>query len=111
MDVRKRLAGRLRVLRKRRGLTQDQLSEKIGRSVDAVSNLERGKSLPNFETLERLSQELGVPIRDFFDFNEDDLSPARSAALAELMDIARSLSDEDLGIALAQAKALTRRQA
>jgi len=110
MDIKGRVAERLKLLRKRRGLTQELLAERIGRSVDAVSNLERGMSLPNFETLDRLASELGVPIRDFFDYGLDVDDPEREALLLHLVDTARSLKTSDLAIAVEQTAALARRQ-
>jgi transcriptional regulator with XRE-family HTH domain len=109
MDTKLRFGLRVRELRKRRGLTQDQLAELIERSTDAVSNLERGISLPNFDTLERLSEKLSVPIREFFDFDDPNDSPERTRMLAAIRDVARQLSDADLRVALSQIEALRER--
>ena len=52
-----------RCLRERRaaaGLTQEELAEKIGRSVDMISRMERGTNAASFETLERLGRALSV---------------------------------------------------
>lgn len=84
-------------MRKARNLTQEQLAEMIDRSQDAISNIERGISLPNFETLERLAIALNVGTRDFFDFEEEvTASPERIQHLAEITDMARQLSDDNL---------------
>ena len=95
---------RLRNIRKNRGLSQEQLATKAERSVEAISNLERGLNLPSFETLEELAQALEVPMRDFFEFSEE--VPARAEQLHELLDAARSLTDTDLSVAVAQMRAL-----
>ena len=47
---------RVRTLRKRRGLTQAELAGRIGRSVEALSVLERGRSTPTLPVLGRLSE-------------------------------------------------------
>jgi transcriptional regulator with XRE-family HTH domain len=94
------VALRIRVIRKRRGLTQEALAEEVERTVDAISQLERGRSLPSFETLERLALALDVPIRDFFDVgkgDDDSMQPTR--LLAMILDIARGLPDKDLQMA------------
>lgn len=65
MVAKKRQIGlRLRAFRLERRLTQEQLAEMIDRSVEAVSNLERGLSLPSDATLTRLAQSLGVTVAD-----------------------------------------------
>ena len=45
-------------------MTQEELAEKIDRSVETISNLERGVSLPNEATLHRLARSLEVSIDD-----------------------------------------------
>lgn len=113
MGIKREVGMRIRAIRKLRGLTQEELAERIERSVEAVSNLERGKSLPGFETLKRLSRFLDVPIRDFFDFRTDDDGGGGDAhhreLLTGLMRVARRLQTRDLAIALDQIKALAQR--
>jgi len=113
MELKDRVALRIKTLRRRRGLTQEGLAELIGRTVDAVSNLERGRSLPSFETLKKLSEALETPLRDFFDL--DSTMTARAAAkrvplMTALLDAARELTDNDLEIAVQQVEALARRR-
>jgi transcriptional regulator with XRE-family HTH domain len=100
---------RVKALRHRRGLSQEELAERIDRSLNAVSSIERGRTLPNFTTLERLSEVLGVPVRDFFDHQPDASDNARRARLmSELFNTARELADADLELALEQVKVLSR---
>ena len=51
---------RIRRLRLAQGLTQEQLSEKLGLSVSFVGHMERGSRLASLETLMGLSDALGV---------------------------------------------------
>jgi transcriptional regulator with XRE-family HTH domain len=67
MRIQDRIGIRVREIRKARNLTQEGLAEKIGRSVDTVSLFERGKIVPNLDTLEALSNGLEIPMRDFLD--------------------------------------------
>lgn len=101
MKLKNRVALRIRTIRKQRKLTQGQLAERIDRTVFAVSQLERGLSLPSFETLERLSQALDVPVRDFFDqaAREAEGSPRRSRLMTGSIDLLRHLSDDELEVA------------
>jgi len=66
-DLRKRFGNRLKRLRKRRGLTQKQLAEAVGLSVDFVGLVERGLRAPSFDSLERLAQILQISVAGMFD--------------------------------------------
>lgn len=56
--------GRVRELRLARGLTQEQLCESAGISVDAVNRVENGTRIPTLSTLARLAGALGVDLAD-----------------------------------------------
>ncbi|MDE1150296.1 MAG: helix-turn-helix transcriptional regulator [Azospirillaceae bacterium] len=100
MDFKTRVAMRIRAIRKRRGLSQEALAGLIDRSPDAISNVERGISIPAYDTLEVLAKGLGVPLSELFaEDNEND--PQRAAALARLNDAARSLDNRMLATAAA----------
>lgn len=64
MDEKRKFGRHIKALRKARGLSQERLAELIDRSTDAVSNIERGLSLPSYETLIRLSGCLSVPLNE-----------------------------------------------
>jgi len=70
--LRNRFGKRLRQIRRQKDITQEQLAEAVGISPTFLSNLERGINGPSFEILEKLSQVLHVPVRDLFDFPEDE---------------------------------------
>lgn len=112
MKLKDRVALRIRTLRKQRKLTQEGLADRIQRTVDAISLLERGVSLPSFETLERLGVALEVPVRDFFDSDGADakIDPHRAVLLAALQDTARALPDQELEIVLQLTRGLAARQ-
>ena len=61
---------RLRYLRRQRDLTQEQLAEAAGISVDLVSNIERGANAPSFATLQLLAKVLKLPVAELFDFGK-----------------------------------------
>lgn len=62
------LGQRVRELRKVKGFSQDQLSEKISIDPKHLSRIELGKSFPYMETLEAIATALEVEIKDLFDF-------------------------------------------
>lgn len=96
MEVRKALGNRIRVMRKQRDLTQEELSEKIGRSVDGLSLIERGQNWPSSETLDRLAEAFEVDPSDLFDGLPTGRASDRSDALAVARDTLSRLSKKDL---------------
>jgi len=56
------VARRVRALRKARGLTLEDVGKASGVSIGSLSQLERGKGNPSFNSLVRLSHALGVPV-------------------------------------------------
>jgi len=60
------LGARLRVLRKERHLTQRELANRAGISVNAVSLIERNEISPSVSTLQSLAKALNIKISYFF---------------------------------------------
>lgn len=100
MDVKNRVALRIRTIRKRRGLSQEDMAALINRSPDTISNLERGVSVPTYETLDELAKGLKVPLADFF-LDDEAETVARAEVMARLTDAARQLDDGMLATAAA----------
>ncbi|HYO59766.1 helix-turn-helix domain-containing protein [Archangium sp.] len=71
------LARRIRGLRERRGLTQEDFAARCGISVSFASLLERGERSPSYETLVQVAAALGVPLAEFFQAEEDEAAGAR----------------------------------
>jgi transcriptional regulator with XRE-family HTH domain len=63
---------KLVALRQEKGMTQENLAEAAGISVDFLSLMERGLRAPSFSTLEKLSRVLDIPVKDLFDFDQAD---------------------------------------
>lgn len=56
------LGAHIRKLRKKRGLTIRELSDKADLSTDFISDIERGRKEPSVTTLSKISDALGVKI-------------------------------------------------
>ncbi|KNY10072.1 hypothetical protein AKG11_33105 [Shinella sp. SUS2] len=108
MDIRDLVGVRVKTARRLRGMSQADLAAQIERTLDAVSAIERGKSLPNIETLNRLSRVLGIPAKDFFDDSTESSSPRRAAHLAEITMLLRDFSDAKLLTATELIRALAK---
>lgn len=67
---------RLRTIREAKGLTQEQLAERVGMAYQAIARIERGDSdNPTWSTVQKLAEALGVEPNDFQ--ADDDEPPAR----------------------------------
>ena len=94
---------KIKLLRKVRGLTQEQLAEKLNVGRATLSNYEIGRRSPRLKELERIANVLGVGL-DYFGivqsditdlivrakllFNDKDISPEeKEKAYKEIMKI------------------------
>lgn len=59
---------RLQALRVKAGVTQEELADQTGLTVESISNMERGVYGPKFDNLEKIAKALGVPVKDLFEF-------------------------------------------
>lgn len=66
--TRQLLGARIKELRKRRGLTQDQLAERVDLAPRYISLIEVGRSSPSLETIENVARVLEVELKALFDF-------------------------------------------
>jgi transcriptional regulator with XRE-family HTH domain len=57
-----RMARRLKILRRRRGLTQEALAAKAGLSRTYLARLETARQDPTLSTMVKLAKALGVPV-------------------------------------------------
>ena len=78
------LEKKLACLRKREGLSQAEVSEKLDVSRQAVTKWETGTSRPSIENLQSLSRLYNVPLEYLLDESRDELpAPAPAAPAAE----------------------------
>ena len=111
INLKQTIGIQVRTARNGRGLTQEELAEQIDMTTETVSNIERGCTLPEMKTLDRLSRSLEIPLLDFFG-DETEFSGAslnRVKMEMKIREIARHLSDSDLEVAVKQIEALSNR--
>jgi transcriptional regulator with XRE-family HTH domain len=104
MSTRKMLLGaRIKELRKRVGLSQDQLAENVGIESKYLSRIEVGKRQPSLETLWHIADSLQVEMKDLFDFAHLD----NNATSSEGIEIAlEGASKEELRLVFKLIKAV-----
>jgi transcriptional regulator with XRE-family HTH domain len=91
---------RVKTLRHQHGLTQAQLAEAINKAFETISNLERGKTAPNFSTLADIAAVFKVPMREFFEGMDEELSGERQQLLTRLNLLAGQMDDQTLELFL-----------
>ena len=91
---------RVKAARQQKGLTQAQLAEAIDKAFETISYIERGKTAPNFSTLHDIANVLGLPMREFFDVDEAELSDARQRLLMQLNTMVSQMDDRQLNLLL-----------
>lgn len=68
-DIKQIISNNLISLRKERGLTQNELAEKLAYSDNMVSRWERGEITPSIETLQKISEFYGVSLTSILQSN------------------------------------------
>ena len=69
LDVQKEFGRKVCEFRKKKALTQEGLAEAIEKSVDTISNVERGFSATRLSTAAAIADVLGITLADLFTFN------------------------------------------
>jgi putative transcriptional regulator len=65
------MKNKVSALRKLKGLTQEQLAELIGVSRQTINAIEKEKFDPSLPTAFKMSRLFGLPIEEFFLFEEN----------------------------------------
>lgn len=79
----KSLGKRIRYIRKKNDLSQEQFAELIGIDPNSVSRIECGVHYPSLDTLEKISVVLEVEMRDLFIFNKRESAEEMRAFLVK----------------------------
>lgn len=87
------LSQKLKELRKKQGLTQLELAERLFVSRQAISGWEAGTSRPSTENLQSLSRLFNIPLETLL----DDTAEAEPAAAPEKLPAEEQAKEEDKG--------------
>lgn len=97
---------RIRAYRLERHMTQEQLAENIGRSVETVSNIERGVSVPNEGTLRRLARCLEISYEDLLLERASSESSARPIEFYRATELLKAMDQKKLKLAYSILRAI-----
>ncbi len=65
MSVKKELGLKIKRLRQKEGLTQEQFAEKVGVATRTLAGIEIGESFVSAQTIENIMQYTGITFEDF----------------------------------------------
>lgn len=99
------LGGRIKEIRKARGITQETMAERIEMSPQYLSRIEGGYQSPSLAMLAKLAGTLEVELWEFFDFGQ----PGTVKELRRrVRKVALGADEEQLRLALKIFRAVTR---
>ncbi len=84
-DTKRLIGARIKELRKRAGLTQEELAELVELDSRHVSRLEVGRHFPSLDSLERIAIALNVPLSEFFQFSTEETPASLRAYIAKFV--------------------------
>ena len=71
IETNKLLGKRIRALRKKNGLSQEQLAERVNMSSKYLGEIERGQVNFSIDIAERISNALDIELTDLFDYHHE----------------------------------------
>ena len=102
------LGKRIKDLREKARMSQADLAHVAQKSVETISNFERGKTLPSVRTIGSLAKHLDCTMADFFKFNETT-KPERDKTAAAIIARLKLLEPKDRDLLADFAELLAKR--
>ncbi len=99
-DLKSHIGARVKQARKAKKLTQAEVADRLGKSVETISNIERGASWTSLEMLENLSKLLDERVEVFFEgyVRAKRKSQTRLQLEADLATLLRDLDEDKLRV-------------
>lgn len=98
---------RLRFLRRTKDMTQEQVAERAGLSLQSVGEIERGRGNPTLVNVERLSDALEVELTELFDLG--DVKMTKEQAVQELLFLLEGATEEQVRALLTMVRVLVQK--
>ncbi|MBS4770921.1 MAG: helix-turn-helix transcriptional regulator [Proteobacteria bacterium] len=99
--VKKHMGLKVKIMRERAKLTQEQLAEECGVSWRTISNLERGLVVPDLTMLRSIAQKFSASVDDMLELKSiSNKSPARIAKELKLYEEIKALNSKTLDFLL-----------
>ncbi len=99
--MKKHMGLKVKIMRERAKLTQEQLAEECGVSWRTISNLERGLVVPDLTMLRSIAQKFNASVDDMLELKSiSNKSPARIAKELKLYEEIKALNSKTLDFLL-----------
>jgi len=105
----KNIGEKVRKIRKKKNISQEELAWKIGKSPNFIGLIERGKKRPSIETLREISRVLGVPLKTFFDDMQYSL-PEEDIFIEKIRFLLRNTSEKDKKVVYQVIKSILKKE-
>ncbi len=92
LNIKKQLGTKIKRLRQKRGLTQEQLAEQMGIATRTLSGIEIGENFVTADTLEKVFEVLNVTSSELFAF--DHIKP-KEDLIQEIISDLNNIEDRD----------------
>ena len=103
-EILKIFGKRLRSLRRAKDMTQEQVAERAGLSLQSVGEIERGRGNPTLVNVERLSDALDIELTELFDLG--DVKMTREQAVQEILARLEGATEEQVRALLTMVRVL-----
>ena len=84
---------KIKEIRKRKKISQEQLAELVSMNNRSILRIENQQNLPTLETLAKIAEVLDVPITDFF---EGSCPQNRQEVIANVNALMEKMNDKEL---------------
>jgi transcriptional regulator with XRE-family HTH domain len=97
-DIKTRVSAAVRAARAKKDISQAELAERVGLSMEAISHIERGTSTPSLETFAALAYVLGLDVARLIgpSGRRRTVSRDRARLEAEVLTFAEGLTDREI---------------